>query len=74
MLEKSFIGKMQCVFLIWMRNKPYRVNVTLSGGKMKEKPYWNHEVETRSVEAQAALDKQAVRQQLEYVYNMSFGH
>jgi phenylacetate-CoA ligase len=38
---------------------------------MKEKPYWNQEVETRSVEAQKALDIQALRQQLEYVYQHS---
>ena len=41
---------------------------------MKEKPFWNREVETRSVEAQAVLDTMAVRKQLEYVYQQSSLH
>ena len=35
---------------------------------MKEKLFWNREVETRAVEEQQALDTKALKQQLGYVY------
>jgi len=38
---------------------------------MTDKPYWNREVETRSVEEQTAMDTKAVKKQLYYVYNKS---
>ena len=38
---------------------------------MTDKPYWNREVETRSLEEQTAMDTRAVKKQLYYVYNKS---
>lgn len=38
---------------------------------MTDKPYWNHEVETRSVEEQRAKDTSAIRMQLDYVSLLS---
>ena len=38
---------------------------------MIEKTYWNREVETRSLENQAAMDTKALKKQLDYVYGKS---
>ena len=38
---------------------------------MTEEPYWNREVETRSLEDQAAMDTEALKRQLDYVYGKS---